>query len=67
MKNLHLFKCTSERTDEKGRNYNDLFVAYEHNNKSYLVRVRPCFKSDLKLLLASATEIETEDNYKKYM
>lgn len=67
VKNVHLFKCSSDRTNEKGQKYTDLFVAYETDKKSYLVRVRPCFATDLKLLMASATDIEVEDNYLKYM
>lgn len=64
---LSLFRCISERTDEKGEHYTDLLLGQEYNSKIYIVRVRPCFKGDYKLLTAMAKPVENIESAYKCM
>lgn len=55
---LSLFKCSSKKTDEKGKHYTDLYLVSEYNSKFYVLRVKPCFVSDYKVMIAMAKPVE---------
>ena len=64
---MTLLKVVSERKDENGVPYLDLYLAWKHDNKAHLVRVRPAFRVDYKRLVSQATECETVENFEKYL
>lgn len=67
MSEIVLLQCESERTDESGKPYRDLYLGWVYDNKRYLVRVRPCFATDFPKLVAKAIDCESADNLEKYL
>lgn len=53
---MKLVQKVSDRKDNNGNPFTDLFLVWEHDNKEYSVRVRPCFSRDYKLLLSEAAK-----------
>lgn len=51
-KSVRLYKKTATR--EGFEMYQDLFLTWKYGNKTYTVRVRPCFRTDYKKLLSQA-------------
>ena len=48
---MDLFK---ESVDKNGKKYTDLYLAWEHDCKTYFVRVKPVFGHDYDKLIATA-------------
>jgi len=64
---LSLFKCISDKTDEKGNKYTDLYLGQVYESKLYLVRVKPCFTSDYKIMIAMAKPLDNIEDASKCM
>ena len=64
---MTLLKVVSERKDENGKPFLDLYLGWSHDGHAYLVRVRPAFNVDYKRLVAQAVECEDIDNFMKYV
>jgi len=60
-----LLKKQSER--EGFEEYTDLFLAWQHDKKNYVVRIRPVFGCHMKTLMANAIEVLPGDTFAKYM
>lgn len=57
---MKLFKS---RVVKEGKQYTDLNLSWEYQGKVYLVRVKPCFKQDFELLLATSEPLPEELAY----
>lgn len=64
---MTLLKQTSERLDDKGKPFIDLYLGWSHEGKVYLVRVRPQFCKDCKLTYATAREVPVGESLDKYV
>lgn len=64
---MKLFKQDSERLNNKGEAYIDLYLAWTYENKTYLVRVFPSFHKDYKLLASTAFRVPKGEAIEKYL
>lgn len=64
---VNLLKQKSTRCDSKGVPFNDLYVVWSHDNKTYAVRVKPSFSKDYRFLLSVAREVPQGEPLEKYM
>lgn len=55
---MHLWKKTSERVNEKGSHWVDLYLTWEYNGKTFCVRIKPQFLKDYGFLLAHAQTLD---------
>lgn len=56
-------KCPREGFED----YTDLYLSWEHEGKTYFVRVRPVFGVDNKKLLAAAVHVPSGEPFDKYL
>lgn len=54
-----MLELITYEVNRDGAIYNDLVLRWLHDGKEYVVRVRPCFTKDYRLLMAFATKQDT--------
>lgn len=52
MNDLRVVSKVSERLDQKGKPFTDLYLVWTYNEKEYQVRIRPQFYTDFAKLFA---------------
>lgn len=63
MNELELY-CVNA-TGKDGKSYKDLYLVWQHNEKTFDVRIRPNFmrEADMKCLIGRAVKCETREQF----
>lgn len=50
---------------KEGKQYKDLYLVWQHKEKTFDVRIRPCFmrEADMKCLIGRAVKCETKEQF----
>lgn len=64
---MKLFKQESDRLNDKGKPFDDLFLGWVYDGKTYVVKVQPRFACDYSLLFSVAEELPKGEIVAKYL